>query len=274
MNSWRKSSCIVLLLALCSGCVRVETLVKLNGDGSGKLFIRYLVNESLDLQDGLEAKAKSLASKLGQGVTYVESIKIPSKQGWKGFRTEYKFTDVRKLEIGDIFSENSVVESDEEKNQNSVEIFPEMKDGVWRFKYKQGTSNELVAFLETPKVEGPNDEDPFAAAGVELETAPPAPAAGLGQAFAISMMKPMLKGARLSMLVQVEGDIVETNAPSRPTKSANSVHLIDLDLGKFAESKQFDKAVMGSWSLDRLVKEKVQGVAAPKGGEEILVRFK
>jgi|GEM_PF-4006109 len=257
-----------LLLSMCAGCFRVESLIKLSQDGTGSIFLRCLVSESLNSK-ALNRDVSKVASELGEGVTFV-STKPHSENGWKGVIHEFAFEDINKLRLGKLFAS---MNNEEEKKANSTEItlFDVDEAENWRFNYKRGETNELIISHElSPKAK--DKADPFAQAGVDLPKAPAAPTADIGKALAMSMVRPILTGASASLLVQVEGEIVSTNAAEKT--NANSAYLFHLDLGKFAKSKEFDKAMTESWSFQRLIKEKVPGIKGMKAGEKVSIKFK
>lgn len=271
MKSWGKLVVCAVLLSMCVGCFRIETLIRLNEDGSGKLFLRGLLSTSVQAKQQLGDKSEELAKKLGDGVTFVRAKDVESK-GWRGIQAEYDFTDINKLRIGaDVFEPQKSQDTAPNSETNSPELdlafLSGKKEGPWRFRYTPGAVNELVAYHQRPKVDT-DEDDPFAEAGVVLTKAP---TADVGVALAASFLRPMLTGAHASLTVQVDGDIVETNAPKQP--KPNSVQLFHLDLAKFAASKKFDRAVVQSWGVDRLVREKVAGITALESDQEVTVRF-
>ena len=141
------------------------------------------------------------------------------------------------------------------------------ESGPWRFRYVPGV-DKVIAFHEQEERNKTNDEDPFAEAGVDL---PNAPEADFGSALAVGFLKPMLQEARFTVTLQVGENIVETNAPAKPTP--RSVHLFDADLKKFANSKKFEAAIIGKWTIEKLIREKVDGIHGLPSDKEITVKF-
>ena len=265
LKSWGKLLVPALLLSMCVGCFRVESLIKLSQDGSGSIFLRCLLSDSLDSKT-LNRDVSKVASELGEGVTFV-GTKTHSEKGWKGVVHEFAFEDINKLRLGKLFA--SMFNTDSDAEQKS--LFELDKSEIWKFKYKRGETNELVVSHDSNS-KAKNEDDPFAQAGVDLPTAPKAPAADIGKALAMSMVRPMLVGASSSLLVQVDGEIVSTNAAEKT--NASSAYLFHIDFEEFAKSKEFDKAMMQSWSFQRLIKEKVPGIKGMKADEKVSIKFK
>ena len=270
MKALSKLLSVVGLFAVCAGCVRVDALIKVQQSGAGQLFFRCLYSETLadqqKMPDGPKAdKLVKISSELGEGVKFVKTSDVTTK-GWKGFSIEYEFSDINKLRLP--FGKMAEVDSESSEEEQSNSALSPAESGPWRFRYKPGQLNELVAYHEQPKASGDDNADPFAEAGVEL---PDAPNVQLGNLLAVGFMKPLLQEARMTVTLQVDGEITETNAPAKPR--SNSVHLFDADMKKFAASEHFEEAILGKWSMERLIREKVDGINGLPSDKEILVKF-
>lgn len=268
MKSWTKIALLASLFLFSTGCVRFHVLIKMQDSGAGKLFLRCLLSESLD--DGKNTKInkeqlENFTKLLGDGVRFVETSKV-SEKGWKGFTIQYEFDDINELRLP--VHELSEIKDGTNEKEGSSSTLSFSESGPWRFRYKPGDVNELVAFHEK-QTKPENTDDPFAEAGVEL---PDAPNAQLSSQLAVGFLKPMLQKARFTVTVQVDGDIVETNAPSK--LRSNSVHLFDADLKKFADSKQFEEVILGEWTMERAIREKVDGIHGLPSDKEIIVKFR
>ena len=270
MKSIGKLVVLTTLFAVCAGCVRIDALIKLQQSGAGKLFFRCLYSESLSKnEESLSPKADkltTLSQELGEGVKFVKKSVITTK-GWKGFSVEYEFSDINKLRLP--FGDLADVDSDDKQEEQRNSLMSLTDSGPWLFRYKPGRTNELVAFHEQPAEEKVDDSDPFAEAGVEL---PDAPNVELGNVLAVGFLKPILQESRLSVTLQVDGDITETNAPAQLRE--NSVQLFDADMKKFVESEQFEAAILGKWSMERMLREKVDGIHGLPNDKEISVKFR
>lgn len=271
MKSRGKLLVPALLLSMCAGCFRIESLIRLSQDGSGSIFLRCLVSESLDSK-ALDRDVSKVASELGDGVTYVGTTKHNEK-GWKGVRHEFAFKDINKLKLGKLFAsmDNQQEKVEAKPDSEETALFKLDEGGKWKFEYERGETNdgirELIVYQEPTSKEKPSD--PFAQAGVDL---PKAPTADIGKALAMSMVRPMLTGASASLLVQVDGEIISTNAVG--STNANSAYLFHLNFSEFAKSKEFEKAMMESWSLQRMIKDKVPGIKGMTSGEKVSIKFK
>lgn len=261
---------LLTLFATCAGCFRVESLIKLAQDGSGVIYVRGLVAESLQAKFPNKQKEEMdrLAAGLGEGVRYVGSKPI-SEKGWKGFRFEFTFEDVTQLSLGGLLD----FQDSEKKAKGEADTRAGSKltrANKWKFEYKPGSTNELIVF-RLPEEPPKQNDDPFADAGVKL---PEAKSIDLGSVLASAMIRPMFSDAKVSLLLQVDGEIVSTNAVARPKPNGSTVYLMDLDLSKFAKSKEFEQVVTEDWSLDRVFKEEVPGLLGPISSQATSVKFR
>lgn len=283
LKSWGKLIVLLLILSSCAGCFRIESLIKLSQDGSGSIFVRCLLNDSLKKSETHTRDMGKFAGQLGEGVTFVETQQL-SKNGWSGVQHEFAFEDINKIKLGKLFSsvtgekqDSAASESSESQPSESQSAKPDAtpfaldENPNWKFTYKRGETNELIVYHESNAKKKEQDDDPFSQAGVDL---PKAPSADINSAIAMAMVRPLLTQARASMIIQVDGEIVSTNAAERTEPNGNAVYLIHFDFSKFAKSKAFEKAMAESWSMDKLIKEKVPGIQGPLAGEKVSIRFK
>ncbi|MEJ2504708.1 MAG: hypothetical protein P8Y81_00395 [Ignavibacteriaceae bacterium] len=120
---------LILSTALFSGCIRVDTKVKLNKDGSGTIEEKVLMSEmviqmmnqfmnsmpdssgekeqfSLFKEDDLKNKV----SNYGKDVKYVSGKEI-KQNGWEGYQAVYSFKDINTLTMD--ANPNSKVDMDD-----------------------------------------------------------------------------------------------------------------------------------------------------------------
>ena len=117
---------LTILLGATSGCVTSDTLIKLNPDGSGivvqkTLMSTEVISQLTAMMQGFaqqmtgnqqpqqepkmpelfnEKDARSRASKMGEGVSFVSSRKI-KQEGMEGQEATYAFSDVTKLKLSE-----------------------------------------------------------------------------------------------------------------------------------------------------------------------------
>lgn len=214
---------LVVMFGL-TGCLQMEQVVKLKPDGSGTVEETVVLSKAglaameqmvgslagdnkkegasamPDLFD--EAKLKAAAVKMGEGVTFVSAKRIDGEQG-KGFTAVYAFTDISKLKL----------------DQNPGEALPDSggpkpagnKKEPIVFQFDKGTPAQVTLKMPAPEFK-PKEPQPE---GMED--------------MAMQMMKQMFKDMRISLAVEVQGTISETNAEYR---DGSRVTLMDMDFNK------------------------------------------
>jgi hypothetical protein len=223
----------LLLVLGFTGCLQVEKIVKLKPDGRGTIVETVVVSKAWlggfekaagalaggkdsggkapDLFD--EAKLKEDAAKMGEGVTFVSSEKISNDEG-EGFTATYAFTDVNKLTIdenpGGALPQSHSPKAEVPKKEPIV------------FHFTKGSPAELTLTMPPPDFR-PKKEPP---AGVED--------------MIMQAMQHTLKDMRVSMAVEVEGKIVETNASYH---DGSRVTLMELDFNKVMADPEKFKAL-------------------------------
>lgn len=227
-----------------AGCIDVETVVRVRPDGSGVVEERMLMSEELaklaaqmqslggDKTQGgpqlfkreeLEARTAGMGS--GVSLLSVEPLAVDKRQGYKAV---FAFQDVNTLRL----------------NQNPSDKAPsgtgmgnpgsELREEPLTFAFKPGPTPELLirSAARQPDEAG-------------QETAPPeahksgGPQDEAGAEMAMAMMKEMFKDLRITVAVEVEGRIIETNASFR---EGSRVTLMELDFGKLLENADKFKA--------------------------------
>lgn len=221
-----------------TGCLQMEQIVKLKSDGSGTVEETVVISKAglammeqmvnaigtgagskkkegasavPDLFD--EAKLKAAAAKMGEGVTLVSAKPVDNDQG-KGFTAIYAFTDVNKLKL----------------DQNPGEALPasggpkpagNKKEPV-TFHFDKGSPAQVTLKMPTPEFK-PKKEQPE---GMEE--------------MAMQMMQQMFKDMHISLAVEVDGTITETNAEYR---DGSRVTLMDMDFNKVMADPEKFKAL-------------------------------
>jgi hypothetical protein len=223
---------ITLVLA---GCFQNETTIHLNKDGSGTLVEETRLGaQTLAMFDQMaalggenatedpvqqmfsEAKAKTRATELGEGVAFEKSEAI-NANGSKGARVTYHFKDINKLKIsaGDSMKKISPMGA-----MGEVRAPAAKKSELIVFAYADGTLTVKMpqpakpAALEIPAGEGLDKPDMDSPEGQ-------------------AMMKQMLGDMSMSLKVVVEPGIAETNATY---PSGNTITLLEMDMAKLLEN--------------------------------------
>ena len=204
-------------------CLEYETEVTLNKDGSGTITEEMVMgaqmigmmemaaaqggqqkNPLADMKD--EAKLKEKATEYGEGVAFAKVEDIKRKDGGKGVRVTYTFSDINKITISPGGGMDQLGEL-----QPGAKIEKAADDAKATFKY---ADNELTINLPQPEEEedqGTPDEGN--AGGEEIDPQ-------------MAMMAEMMKGMKMGAKVIVAPGIAKTNASHH---EGNTIILFELD---------------------------------------------
>jgi hypothetical protein len=224
MTCLRRLLVAVAVLPL-AGCFQASTVVRVKTDGSGTIEQRILLtdaamdqlrafailggNAGSSIDPTSEAQARSMAASIGPGVTYVSSMPVRGDKG-QGRDTIYAFTDITQLRISEQ---------------------PKVPGGLSLRSAGVSTDGEPITFALTRQPDGnvqlrilvPRPGMlPLATPNANGEVTPPS-------VEQIEMVRGILAGARLSVAVEPEGQLVSTTSPF---VEGNRVTLIDLDIDK------------------------------------------
>lgn len=241
-----------------SNCIDVHQVVNVKKDGSGTIEETMLVKVSPDLaaltggQDPIADlmkgdKQKGRAKGMGEGVEFVESKPFEGKDGAKGLKTTFKFSDISKVKLnGDAGIAAMNPDPNAKKETNP--------DQVLTFGFTKGDTAKLT--IKTPPMEGVD--------GVDADVDP----------TQLAMMGQFMKGMRIRVSVAPDGKITKTDA----THSAdNKVALVDFEMDKLlsdpAKFKEFSNLGKEKDRTKVAAKLKELGVKA-EAKEEISIEFK
>ena len=203
-----------------SGCFQIEQVLNVKADGSGTAVMTIKMSkETIEQMKAMaaangggkggspiddmlsEEEAKSHVKEMGEGVKFekVETIKDDKSEGR---RATYSFADVTKLKLD--------IDLSGMKSQGAAE--PGKEKDAMTFEFTKGSPAKLVINALHKKPAGKKEEQPE----------DPNEAAGL------AMAQQFLKDTRLTIIVNVEGSITETNAAN---KDGSRVILADIPFG-------------------------------------------
>lgn len=224
------SAAAALVALTLSSCLQSETTIHLNKDGSGTLTeettlgaqMLAMIEQMSALRGGApqdpvagmfsEEKAKSRATKLGEGVTF-EKAEPVTKNGNQGGRATYHFADINKLRI----TTSDSIQSISPMGQMAPPIAAGKSNPI-TFNYAAGKLT--VAMPEPEKLDAPAPE------------ALDRPDFGDQRA---EMMKQILSDFKLSLKLVIEPGIAETNATYRSDKT---ITLMEMEMGKLLENPE------------------------------------
>lgn len=206
-----------------AGCLQGQRLIKVKANGSGTIVDTVQAQgmmaamAEMDKSSPAEKKAKKetklkeRAAAMGPGVTLV-SYQAPAKNGPEVIT--YAFTDITKIKV----------DATPDSSENDAK--PDASEQGERLTFKlakAGGRNVLTVMGAGPKPGKKADAKPEDKAAKE--------AAAQMQAGAMAMMKTMMKGLKMSTVVEVEGSLVKTNSPHA---QGSRVTLLDIDFDQLA----------------------------------------
>ena len=215
------------LFLLTTGCLQGQRVIKVNANGSGTIVDTVTLGEQArgmlegmaamdsttpaEKKAKIEAKLKERAAAMGPGVS-LASFEPSAKAGPE--KITYAFTDVSKIRI----------DSSPDPSENDSKSEPK-QPLTFRLEKKAGTSVLTVSGA------GPKPGAGKSASSADSSSKEAAEAAAKMQAGAMAMMKTMLKGLRMTTLVEVGGKLVKT---SSPWAAGSVVTLMDVDFDQLA----------------------------------------
>ena len=221
MKTLRSLALALVAVLGITGCLQVEKVVKVKPDGSGtieetviigKAFLDQMTAMTSALGGGKskdpagaapgfqlidEAKLQAAAARMGDGVTFVSAKPLKTEKG-DGFVAIYAFTDINQVKLNKDF--NDAVPQPPGKG---VTIKPsgDQNEPPVTFTFVKGTPSVLTVSLPPPDLAAKKAE----------KKDEPAPPPG-GDDMAMMMMKEMFKDMKMTVALEVEGKIAETDA--------------------------------------------------------------
>lgn len=231
---------VVALSVPLAGCFDSSTVIHVKADGSGTIEQRTLLTETAvdqlrtfailgggnpDAVDPTsEGNARAMASAIGDGVTYVSSMRIDMGTA-HGRATTYAFSDISQLRISEQPSLPGNLKLPAAAGGDTPPI---------SFAVSRTPSGNVVIRILVPRPAifptGPNGEPQ-----------PPS-------AEQIAMVKQLLAGAKLSVAMEPDGRLVQT---SSPFVDGNRVTLLDVDVDRAAADPDLAKKLQSAASPDQ-----------------------
>jgi hypothetical protein len=253
MNHFRPIISTIAFLLL-AGCFQASTVVRVNPDGSGTvsettLLSKRMIAQMNEVMQGFAGengakpeplelfepdRLKAQAAGMGEGVTYLSCGKSENAD-YSGYTATYAFKDINKLRLGQ--------KSQESAGGAGGQKAPSMPV---LFQFTKGPPATLT--IEQPREKSPakGSETP----ADKVDSTPEAKnAIPDGEA---KQLAEMFMGMKMSLAVEVNGAIIETNATHR---DGSRITIIDFDLAKFGTSlPQLEKLklLQGSSAADAM----------------------
>ena len=241
----RKALTIVLLCLaplVVAGCLQMERIVRVNGDGSGVLIERLVLGnemvemlremsaatqpegEPFSIRDDEELRGK--AANFGEGVRFLSAKDLETDFG-KGFEARYAFADINMLRVGQDPAESMPGGESSVANDNESKFIT--------FTFHPANPAELA-------IHWPVDEAASKAEAGSTEASDEATSPEQEQ-MAMEMMKSAFKDMRMAIHIEVAGDILDTNATHQ---RGNRVTLMEFDFGKILSSEEALRSMAGN----------------------------
>jgi len=216
------------------GCIDVTTKVILKPDGSGRIEETILMSNSMvemlasfsdetDSENGFnlydEEEVKKEAAEFGEGVKFIkgEEIEIAGK---KGYRAYYSFENIAKLKM----SSNP---SDKMPDDGAEGEISEEEDLI-KFSFKEGSTSRLEIYmpLDPEEMQTELDNEPLDTDSTEIDPM-------------LEQFKDILAEMRISIQLEIEGNILESNATHI---DGNKITMLEISFKElFDNPEQFKK---------------------------------
>jgi len=246
---------VTLCAAVClfSGCIQDNTVINIKPDGSGTIEETVLMGNSfIDMMEGMtrgmtEAKAqddaspkekpksddsvvtemidkaKTNAKEFGEGVKFVSANPVKTETA-SGYTAVYSFNDISKVTLNQ--NPGKKTPGDAKKEVAGDEA---AKNDTIKFAFKKGPVSRLSVNMPPPRTEEKKDKKEEAAQKEQAD-----------DPQALEMLKAMFKDMKVSIVLNMMGDIVSTNATYRTDKK---ITLIDMDFGKLVNDMPLLKKI-------------------------------
>ncbi|VAX26353.1 hypothetical protein MNBD_IGNAVI01-1371 [hydrothermal vent metagenome] len=236
---------IFLLVLTLTGCIDVQYKMNLKTDGSGTIEeIVYMNSAMIQMLKGFmamgndstqqkefslfdEDELRKEAKDLGKGVRYVSGEELKDN-GREGYRAVFEFDDVNKIKMNEDVSNKTPSMGEEETPEDDI-----------TFKFIKGSPATLMIYMPEDdegenEVEGQNE----AAEGNEVES----DSNSIQDEEWTDEMKNMMKDFRISIQIELDGDIVETNATN---VDGSNITLLEVSFNKLLEDPEKFKKLKG-----------------------------
>jgi len=296
----------VLTTALCgviifSGCIKQKMLIKVKPDGSGNIVVSAMFDKNI--VESFEKKMKEQLKKMGKAgqsapemdpfynveslkksakefgdnIEYVKSKKINNAKG-RGYIAVYSFKNVSdlKLDIKKIASPMPNMGIQQHNQENCI-TFNLKKDGdlsKLTVKVPQPTEEEIKEVNKKPENSNPTPMTDQEKQQMMMQ----------GAMFGLTgnektkeeVIRKMFGGMAVDIDLEVEGELVKTNASMKDAKKANRVTLLELDYRKMLKQDWLCTKISDNESgniFEKLSAIKADGVAI-ENKPEITLEFK
>lgn len=235
-----------LLGVLTTGCIETQMLVTVDNDGSGTVEERVVMNkmmvgmmkgmaQSMGGEEGEKKENGAMftredvedqAAKMGEGVKLQSFEEIDDASG-TGYVAVFSFEDINSLRVKQDPGESMPTMSGEEDESAGAMEDP---DEFIYFAFEPGTPATLV--ITPPKDDEPAEEEMEQEMEMEQDSEGEDQQMQMG---GLEQMAQFMRGMRISLAVQVDGKIVETNAQY---VDGSKVTIMDIEFDKLIDNPE------------------------------------
>lgn len=232
MNVVKSLISLIVLSFFLVGCLQIDTSVYVNKDGSGvinekvlisKTFVNMIKEFAQSFQDSSNTEEFSLfsdeeiirdAKSYGESVKYV-THEFVSDDNWEGYTAVYSFDDVTKIKLSP--------DPDSKVNVATEATEEPVQQDYYFFKFVKGDEPELI--IDHPEIDistaGEDSNQTQESAENNEES---------GDDFLT-----MMEDIRINISVEVEGNIVSTNAQY---VEGSKITLLQMDFSEMIKNKE------------------------------------
>jgi hypothetical protein len=281
--------CSILPLLLFTGCKEDGLLLTVNPDGSGTITVRTFMNseamegmagglagglagpgdaDGLKINSDPAADIKSNVEQIGKNlgeVTLVSGKTLKNKAGWPGYEAVYSFTDANKIKLTlnpfaeEIENDDAFGGEDEMGGPGGDSNAPE-----YTVQFAKGAPAKLTLTAvidEAAEAEAASKTD--AEVQQEMQQAQ----------MQAPMMAPMLAGMPSTIMVKINGSVVDSNAAITSSAGKQAFMLADMKMAEVLT----DKALIAKMAKYKggMPKETIisKGVKLQNPAEPVVVTF-
>lgn len=230
---------ILLLVLTLTGCIDVQYKMHLRTDGSGTIEeIVYMNSAMIQMfkdfsamgNDSTQQKEFSLfdedelrkeSEDFGKGVRYVSGEELKDN-GREGYRAVFEFDDVNKIKMNEDITDKTPSMGEDETPEDNI-----------TFKFIKGSPATLMIYM-------PNDDEEENEVKEEIEVESDSNSAQDEEWT--DEMKNLMKDFRISIQIELNGDIVETNATN---VDGSTITLLEMSFNKLLEDPEKLKKLKG-----------------------------
>jgi hypothetical protein len=254
--------CIGMLLI--SGCFQVETVIRVNRDGSGTVSETMMLSKKMlsQMNAMMEAfpqeggakpqpfelfepdKLKARAKEMGDGVTYLSGKKADSAD-FSGYTATYAFLDINALRLNQQGDSSSSAPGP--GNAPSLPVI---------FHFTKGNPSTLV--IEQPMEKASEKGSGESSKGAGQNN----PADSPGSDNEAKELIEMFMGMKMVLALDIDGEILESNATHR---NGSRITIVEMDLATFGKSiPELEKLKELNLNSMEEAKELIKGIPGMK----------